>query len=136
MVHSTQTANSVGFRAMADAVLYHVSLYCLNRGWNEGGKGNRGSGVGGGDIKQEGKSDPFSQTKHPVRFRDKGNTISHVTMNAMALLIDHIPVSIQLFPHSLLFIYTCIYLQTYKWWTFVMDKLNVMSISGCNFQMS
>lgn len=30
------TANSVAFRAMADAVLYQVSLYLLNRGWKEG----------------------------------------------------------------------------------------------------
>lgn len=94
------TANSVAFRC---CFISSFSVFVEQR--VEGGIG------GGRDIKQEGKSDPLSQTKHPVRFRDKGYTISHVTMNAMALLIDHLPVSIQLFPiHFYLFIHVFIYL--------------------------
>ena len=46
----------------------------------------RGSNVVGGDMKRKGKLDPLSQTKQPVRFRDKGNAICHVTMNAGTLL--------------------------------------------------
>lgn len=41
----------------------------------------RGS-VGGGDIKDEGKSDPLVRTKQAVGFRDKGNAIYRVTVNA------------------------------------------------------
>lgn len=41
----------------------------------------RGS-VGGGDIKDKGKSDPLMQTKQAVGFRDKGNAIHHMTVNA------------------------------------------------------
>lgn len=38
--------------------------------------------MGGGDIKDEGKPDPLAQTKGAVEFRDKGNAIHRVTMNA------------------------------------------------------
>ena len=55
-------------------------------GWYGGGRlgteeGRRGS-VGGGDIKDEGKSDPLVQTKQAVGLGDKGNAIHHVTVNA------------------------------------------------------
>ena len=49
----------------------------MHRGWRE-----EGWSVGGGDIKDEGKSDPLVQTKQAEGFRDKGNAIHHVTVNA------------------------------------------------------
>lgn len=54
--------------------------------WGGGGglraeERRRGS-VGGGDIKDKGKSDPLVRTKQAVGFRDKGNAIHRVTVNA------------------------------------------------------
>lgn len=50
-------------------------------GWVRAEESRHGS-VGGGDIKDEGKLDPLVQTKQAVEFRDKGNVIHCVTVNA------------------------------------------------------